>query len=106
MVLFHYAISKETKSQQTKIGVKNKMSESDRRLRISDLYNAIDRAIHHFKEQWQNDDLEIGTEDYFKALDSAISDIEVDSGLSDARRVWKEILERENQERLKKIRGF
>jgi len=89
-----------------KIGVKNKMSEYDKRLRIRDLYNAISKAIEDFKIQWENDDLRLNTMKYFLALDSAISDIEIDCGLSDARKVWNEILEKERQERLKKIRGF
>lgn len=82
------------------------MSESDRCLRIRDLYNAIDKAIDHFKIQWSNDGFEIAHEDYFKALDSAISDIEVDSGLSDARRVWNDEYDKRMEKRLKKIRGY
>lgn len=78
----------------------------DVQLRIQDLYQAIDKAIDNFKIQWSNDDLEIASEKYFKALDSAISDIEVDSGLSDARKVWNEIFEKECKARLEKMRGF
>lgn len=82
------------------------MFEYNQRLRISDLYNIIMKGIEDFKIQWVNDGLIENSEKYFMALDSAFSDSEVDSGLSDYRKILNEKFEKECQERLKKMRGF